>query len=150
MFLSPSPKFSKISAAASFTRTGHPEGGREENRPRWFSVLHTASAIAMLPSLTSTVSSKPQVTFWYDSILCLCIVAHLLFLLLSSCILLFEGGKLVYQTTKKRASGPKCPVTGKRIQGVCLRSLFSVHFYPLFVVISQITYLIDVLVHSPF
>jgi hypothetical protein len=29
-----------------------------------------------------------------------------------------EGGKLVYQTTKKRASGPKCPVTGKRIQGV--------------------------------
>ena len=29
------------------------------------------------------------------------------------------GGKLVYQSTKKRASGPKCPVTGKRIQGVC-------------------------------
>ncbi|KAJ6889580.1 60S ribosomal protein L34-1-like [Populus alba x Populus x berolinensis] len=29
-----------------------------------------------------------------------------------------EGGKLVYQTTKKRASGPKCPVTGKRIQGI--------------------------------
>ncbi|CAJ2668970.1 unnamed protein product [Trifolium pratense] len=28
------------------------------------------------------------------------------------------GGKLVYQTTKKRASGPKCPVTGKRIQGI--------------------------------
>lgn len=28
------------------------------------------------------------------------------------------GGRLVYQTTKKRASGPKCPVTGKRIQGV--------------------------------
>ncbi|KAL0651926.1 hypothetical protein Bca4012_094617 [Brassica carinata] len=27
------------------------------------------------------------------------------------------GGKLVYQTTKKRASGPKCPVTGKRIHG---------------------------------
>ncbi|KAI5590628.1 hypothetical protein POPTR_004G029400v4 [Populus trichocarpa] len=27
-------------------------------------------------------------------------------------------GKLVYQTTKKRASGPKCPVTGKRIQGI--------------------------------
>ncbi|CAN1321549.1 60S ribosomal protein L34 [Linum perenne] len=27
------------------------------------------------------------------------------------------GGKLIYQTTKKRASGPKCPVTGKRIQG---------------------------------
>ncbi|XWS23193.1 hypothetical protein CRYUN_Cryun29cG0100100 [Craigia yunnanensis] len=26
--------------------------------------------------------------------------------------------KLVYQTTKKRASGPKCPVTGKRIQGI--------------------------------
>lgn len=25
----------------------------------------------------------------------------------------------MYQTTKKRASGPKCPVTGKRIQGVC-------------------------------
>ncbi|PPS19930.1 hypothetical protein GOBAR_AA00644 [Gossypium barbadense] len=30
------------------------------------------------------------------------------------------GGKLVYQTTKKRASGPKCPVTGKRIQGMKL------------------------------
>ncbi|KAJ6869359.1 60S ribosomal protein L34 [Populus alba x Populus x berolinensis] len=28
------------------------------------------------------------------------------------------GGKLIYQTTKKRASGPKCPVTGKRIQGI--------------------------------
>ncbi|XP_039023717.1 60S ribosomal protein L34-like [Hibiscus syriacus] len=28
------------------------------------------------------------------------------------------GGKLVCQTTKKRASGPKCPVTGKRIQGI--------------------------------
>ncbi|GER41419.1 60S ribosomal protein L34, partial [Striga asiatica] len=25
---------------------------------------------------------------------------------------------LVYQSTKKRASGPKCPVTGKRIQGI--------------------------------
>ncbi|KAF7802974.1 60S ribosomal protein L34 [Senna tora] len=34
------------------------------------------------------------------------------------------GGKLVYQTTKKRASGPKCPVTGKRIQGVCMPSKF--------------------------
>ncbi|XP_020575466.1 60S ribosomal protein L34 [Phalaenopsis equestris] len=28
------------------------------------------------------------------------------------------GGKLVYQYTKKRASGPKCPVTGKRIIGI--------------------------------
>ncbi|KAJ4715167.1 60S ribosomal protein L34, partial [Melia azedarach] len=28
------------------------------------------------------------------------------------------GGKLVYQSTKKRASGPKCLVTGKRIQGI--------------------------------
>ncbi|CAA6664514.1 unnamed protein product [Spirodela intermedia] len=28
------------------------------------------------------------------------------------------GGKLVYQSAKKRASGPKCPVTGKRIQGI--------------------------------
>ncbi|VAH33090.1 unnamed protein product [Triticum turgidum subsp. durum] len=27
------------------------------------------------------------------------------------------GGRLVYQYTKKRASGPKCPVTGKKIQG---------------------------------
>lgn len=24
----------------------------------------------------------------------------------------------MYQYTKKRASGPKCPVTGKKIQGV--------------------------------
>jgi ribosomal protein L34E len=31
---------------------------------------------------------------------------------------IFAGGKLVYQYTKKRASGPKCPVTGKKIQGV--------------------------------
>jgi len=37
----------------------------------------------------------------------------------------FEGGKLIYQTTKKRASGPKCPVTGKRIQGV----LFLYHLF---------------------
>ncbi|XP_035822864.1 60S ribosomal protein L34 isoform X1 [Zea mays] len=29
-----------------------------------------------------------------------------------------SGGKLVYQYTKKRASGPKCPVTGKKIQGI--------------------------------
>ncbi|KAL5713076.1 60S ribosomal protein L34 [Ranunculus cassubicifolius] len=28
------------------------------------------------------------------------------------------GGKLVYQTTKKRASGLKCPLSGKRIQGI--------------------------------
>ncbi|KAK8930930.1 60S ribosomal protein L34 [Platanthera zijinensis] len=28
------------------------------------------------------------------------------------------GGRLVYQYTKKRASGPKCPVTGKRIIGI--------------------------------
>ena len=32
--------------------------------------------------------------------------------------LVLAGGKLVYQYTKKRASGPKCPVTGKKIQGV--------------------------------
>ena len=25
----------------------------------------------------------------------------------------------MYQTTKKRASGPKCSVTAKKIQGVC-------------------------------
>nr|AAT38711.2 60S ribosomal protein L34, putative [Solanum demissum] len=30
------------------------------------------------------------------------------------------GGKLIYQTTKKRANGPKCPVTGKRIQGILI------------------------------
>ncbi|QCE11297.1 hypothetical protein DEO72_LG10g2530 [Vigna unguiculata] len=29
------------------------------------------------------------------------------------------GGKLVYKCTKKRASRLKCPVNGKRIQGVC-------------------------------
>ncbi|KAL8464991.1 hypothetical protein ACS0TY_034464 [Phlomoides rotata] len=36
------------------------------------------------------------------------------------------GSKLVYQTTKKRASGPKCPITSKRIQGVfiCYPSMF--------------------------
>ncbi|KAI3931254.1 hypothetical protein MKX01_040171 [Papaver californicum] len=28
------------------------------------------------------------------------------------------GGNNVYQRTKKKASGPKCPVTGKRIQGI--------------------------------
>ncbi|RWR84022.1 60S ribosomal protein L34 [Cinnamomum micranthum f. kanehirae] len=43
-----------------------------------------------------------------------------LFFVFLSCAVCFEnaGGKLVYQTTKKRASGPKCPVTGKRIQGI--------------------------------
>ncbi|KAL9676798.1 hypothetical protein QQ045_005018 [Rhodiola kirilowii] len=29
-----------------------------------------------------------------------------------------KGWKLVYQTLKKRASGPKCLVTGKRIHGI--------------------------------
>lgn len=33
-------------------------------------------------------------------------------------LFVLAGGKLVYQYTKKRASGPKCPVTGKKIQGV--------------------------------
>ncbi|CAN6456045.1 unnamed protein product [Victoria cruziana] len=28
------------------------------------------------------------------------------------------GGRLVYQTSKKRAKGSVCPVTGKRIQGI--------------------------------
>ncbi|CAL5347303.1 unnamed protein product [Camellia sinensis] len=31
---------------------------------------------------------------------------------------ILKCGRLVYQNTKKRASGPKCPVTGKRIQWV--------------------------------
>lgn len=31
------------------------------------------------------------------------------------------GGKNVFQTAKKRANGPKCPVTGKRIPGVSSR-----------------------------
>ncbi|MBA0815341.1 hypothetical protein Gohar_021098, partial [Gossypium harknessii] len=43
----------------------------------------------------------------------------------------FLGGKLVYQTTKKRASGPKCPVTGKRIQGVCFPHLQMFHGIPI-------------------
>lgn len=38
------------------------------------------------------------------------------------------GGKLVYQYSKKRASGPKCPVTGKRIQGVCYAFIYYVNF----------------------
>ncbi|KAJ3695621.1 hypothetical protein LUZ60_000998 [Juncus effusus] len=33
-------------------------------------------------------------------------------------VLKTPGGKLVYQYAKKRASGPVCPVTGKRIQGI--------------------------------
>ncbi|KAJ7527526.1 hypothetical protein O6H91_16G059600 [Diphasiastrum complanatum] len=28
------------------------------------------------------------------------------------------GGRLVFQTAKKRAKGPKCSITGKRIQGI--------------------------------
>jgi len=40
------------------------------------------------------------------------------------------GGKLVYQYTKKRASGPKCPVTGKRIQGVSFTFfVYGVYFF---------------------
>ncbi|KAL5212719.1 hypothetical protein ABZP36_023566 [Zizania latifolia] len=31
------------------------------------------------------------------------------------------GGRLVYQYTKKRASGSKCPVIGKKIQGILMR-----------------------------
>lgn len=42
------------------------------------------------------------------------------------------GGKLVYQTTKKRASGPKCPVTGKRIQGVYASSSKYLSLFSLF------------------
>jgi ribosomal protein L34E len=35
----------------------------------------------------------------------------------------------VYQYTKKRASGPKCPVTGKKIQGVSTsRVILSLSF----------------------
>jgi hypothetical protein len=33
-------------------------------------------------------------------------------------LFVLAGGRLVYQYTDKRASGPKCPVTGKKIQGV--------------------------------
>nr|ABK21342.1 unknown [Picea sitchensis]ABK21936.1 unknown [Picea sitchensis]ABK26150.1 unknown [Picea sitchensis]ABK26719.1 unknown [Picea sitchensis]ACN40477.1 unknown [Picea sitchensis] len=33
-------------------------------------------------------------------------------------VLKTPGGRLIYQTAKKRASGPKCPVTGKRIHGI--------------------------------
>lgn len=43
------------------------------------------------------------------------------------CVVL--GGKLVYQTTKKRASGPKCPVTGKRIQGVWIYMMLFFIFF---------------------
>ncbi len=32
------------------------------------------------------------------------------------------GGKSVFQTAKKRAKGPKCSITGKRIAGVRLDS----------------------------
>ncbi|PWA38434.1 hypothetical protein CTI12_AA579790 [Artemisia annua] len=38
-----------------------------------------------------------------------------------------DCGKLVYQTTKKRASGPKCPVTGKRIQGLLFLNKSKTH-----------------------
>jgi hypothetical protein len=38
-------------------------------------------------------------------------------------LFVLKGGRLVYQYTDKRASGPKCPVTGKKIQGVS--GLFS-------------------------
>ncbi|KAF8703340.1 hypothetical protein HU200_032138 [Digitaria exilis] len=40
------------------------------------------------------------------------------------------GGRLVYQYTKKRASGPKCPVTGKKIQGVSHRAPFLLEIIP--------------------
>lgn len=51
----------------------------------------------------------------------------------------------MYQTTKKRASGPKCPVTGKRIQGVsrlfravtCFHDFFILIFMFLCVVIMD-------------
>ncbi|PKU73871.1 60S ribosomal protein L34 [Dendrobium catenatum] len=43
------------------------------------------------------------------------------------------GGRLIYQYTKKRASGPKCPVTGKRIIGFSFplpSSIFPCQFEP--------------------
>ncbi|KAG4980490.1 hypothetical protein JHK84_034070 [Glycine max] len=40
--------------------------------------------------------------------------------------LFFGSIKLVYQTTKKRANGPKCTVTGKRIQGGHRRTCIGV------------------------
>ncbi|KAF8714964.1 hypothetical protein HU200_027506 [Digitaria exilis] len=40
------------------------------------------------------------------------------------------GGRLVYQYTKKRASGPKCPVTGKKIQGVSHRTPLRLEIIP--------------------
>eukprot|EP01018_Ginkgo_biloba_P032750 Gb_36060 [translate_table: standard] len=33
-------------------------------------------------------------------------------------VLKTPGGRLIYQTVKKRASGPKCSLTGKRIHGI--------------------------------
>lgn len=41
----------------------------------------------------------------------------------------------MYQTTKKRASGPKCPVTGKRIQGVCRLFRAMTCFHDFFILI---------------
>ena len=42
--------------------------------------------------------------------------------------LLFDIVLSLYQTTKKRVSGPKCPIIGKRIQGVCCLKRFSILF----------------------
>ena len=112
---------------------------------RWCSVSPTARGTAMPPNPTNTGSSKPLV------IKSLFGTPHSLFDYASNrnnfCFLILginwfwrvccvwwcgnnAGGKLVYQTTKKRASGPKCPVTGKRIQGVRFLLLFQ--FFLLF------------------
>ena len=49
----------------------------------------------------------------------------------------FTGGKLTYQTAKKRAKGPRCPVTGKRIQGVAIQSLSCIFFLSEFCIMDE-------------
>lgn len=77
----------------------------------------------VIGSLMSICPLNINVFFLY---ICICFFC-VLYLQCFFCLVLWLilGGKLIYQTTKKRASGPKCPVTGKRIQGVRLWLFFA-------------------------
>jgi len=90
---------------------------------RWCSASPTGSVTATRPSPTRPGSWRPQVSPICSFLLDLGGVCGFLICVVCSWLYwwvrwILAGGKLVYQYTKKRASGPKCPVTGKKIQGV--------------------------------
>ena len=112
-----------VSAAAAAAPRAETERGRGRERSTpWCSGSRTGSGTATPPSPTRPGSSRPQVRdppppgpdFP-------CCDSSSSAVRVPDCHATAAGGRLVYQYTKKRASGPKCPVTGKKIQGVISR-----------------------------